>query len=237
MPLSISIWEDEKFYRDILKEYIHSILKSEYIEYELSIYSSGTEFFNNIDKKVDILLLDICLINESGMDIARKLRDINIKTEIIFITSMQNYVYEAYEVKAFRYMLKPIEYDLLSKYLKDCISEILNKNNMIVIKSNKNTLVLPINNILYIEVVRKIVTIYVLDGQHKIEISLKKLEKQLLNYSFFRCHNSYLVNLKAISGIKGNFIIINDYEVPVSRSKYKELQTKLAFTLGDILYK
>ncbi|CEN26374.1 LytR/AlgR family response regulator transcription factor [Paraclostridium sordellii] len=237
MPLSISICEDEKFYRDILKEYIHSILKSEYIEYELSIYSSGTEFFNNIDKKVDILLLDICLINESGMDIARKLRDINIKTEIIFITSMQNYVYEAYEVKAFRYMLKPIEYDLLSKYLKDCISEILNKNNMIVIKSNKNTLVLPINNILYIEVVRKIVTIYVLDGQHKIEISLKKLEKQLLNYSFFRCHNSYLVNLKAISGIKGNFIIINDYEVPVSRSKYKELQTKLAFTLGDILYK
>lgn len=237
MPLSISICEDEKFYRDILKEYIHSILKSEYIEYELSIYSSGTEFFNNIDKKVDILLLDICLINESGMDIARKLRDINIKTEIIFITSMQNYVYEAYEVKAFRYMLKPIEYDLLSKYLKDCISEILNKNNMIVIKSNKNTLVLPINNILYIEVVRKIVTIYVLDGQHKIEISLKKLEKQLLNYSFFRCHNSYLVNLKAISGIKGNFIIINDYEVPVSRSKSKELQTKLAFTLGDILYK
>ena len=171
------------------------------------------------------------------MDIARKLRDINIKTEIIFITSMQNYVYEAYEVKAFRYMLKPIEYDLLSKYLKDCISEILNKKNMIVIKSNKNTLVLPINNILYIEVVRKIVTIYVLDGQHKIEISLKKLEKQLLNYSFFRCHNSYLVNLKAISGIKGNFIIINDYEVPVSRSKYKELQTKLAFTLGDMLYK
>ncbi|MDU6247382.1 MAG: LytTR family DNA-binding domain-containing protein [Paeniclostridium sordellii] len=237
MPLSISICEDEKFYRDILKEYIHSILKSEYIEYELSIYSSGTEFFNNIDKKVDILLLDICLINESGMDIARKLRDINIKTEIIFITSMQNYVYEAYEVKAFRYMLKPIEYDLLSKYLKDCISEILNKNNMIVIKSNKNTLVLPINNILYIEVVRKIVTIYVLDGQHKIEISLKKLEKQLLNYSFFRCHNSYLVNLKAISGIKGNFIIINDYEVPVSRSKSKELQTKLAFTLGDMLYK
>ena len=108
---------------------------------------------------------------------------------------------------------------------------------MIVIKSNKNTLVLPINNILYIEVVRKIVTIYVLDGQHKIEISLKKLEKQLLNYSFFRCHNSYLVNLKAISGIKGNFIIINDYEVPVSRSKSKELQTKLAFTLGDMLYK
>ncbi|WP_270505978.1 LytR/AlgR family response regulator transcription factor [Paraclostridium sordellii] len=237
MPLSISICEDEKFYRNILKEYIHSILKNEYIEYELSIYSSGTEFFNNIDKKVDILLLDICLINESGMDIARKLRDINIKTEIIFITSMQNYVYEAYEVKAFRYMLKPIEYDLLSKYLKDCISEILNKNNMIVIKSNKNTLVLPINKILYIEVVRKIVTIYVLDGQHKIEISLKKLEKQLLNYSFFRCHNSYLVNLKAISGIKGNFIIINDYEVPVSRSKYKELQTKLAFTLGDMLYK
>ena len=237
MSLSIAICEDEKFYRDTLSEYIHSILQKEDIVYDLSIYSSGKEFFDNIDKKVDILFLDICLVNESGMDIARKIRDINIKTEIIFTTSMQNYVYEAYEVKAFRYILKPINYDLLSKYLKDCISEVLSKNNMILIKSNKNTLVLPINEILYIEVIRKIVTIYTLSGEHEIEISLKKLESQLLNYNFFRCHNSYLVNLKAINEIKDKTIIIKDYEVPVSRSKYKELQEKLTLTLGEMLFK
>lgn len=237
MSLSIAICEDEKFYKDTLSEYIHSILQKEDIEYDLSIYSSGKEFFDNIDKKVDILFLDICLVNESGMDIARKIRDINIKTEIIFTTSMQDYVYEAYEVKAFRYIVKPVKYDLLSKYLKDCVSEILSKNNMISIKSNKNTLVLPINEILYIEVIRKIVTIYTLDNEYQIEISLKKLEKQLLNYNFFRCHNSYLVNLKAINEIKANTIIIKDHEVPVSRSKYKELQSKLAFVLGEMLYK
>lgn len=237
MPLSIAICEDEKFYRDTLSEYIYSILKKEDLDYNLFIYSSGKEFFDNIDKKIDILFLDICLVNESGMDVARKIRNINTKTEIIFTTSIKDYVYEAYEVKAFRYIVKPIKYDLLSKYLKDCISEVLSKNNMISIKSNKNTLVLPINEILYIEVIRKIVTIYTFNGKYEIEISLKKLENQLLNYKFFRCHNSYLVNLKAINEIKDKTIIINEYEVPVSRSKYKELQEKLAFTLGEMLFK
>lgn len=237
MSLSISICEDEKFYKDTLSEYIHSILQKEDIEYDLSIYSSGKEFFDNIDKKVDILFLDICLVNESGMDIARKIRDINAKTEIIFTTSMQDYVYEAYEVKAFRYILKPVKYDLLNRYLKDCISEILSKNNMISIKSNKNTLVLPINEILYIEVIRKIIIIYMLKRKYEIEISLKKVEEQLLNYGFFRCHKSYIVNLKAISEIKDKNIIIDNYEVPVSRAKYKELQEKLAYILGEMLFK
>ena len=237
MSLSIAICEDEKFYKDTLSEYIHTILHKEDIEYELSIYSSGKEFFDNIDKKVDILFLDICLVNESGMDIARKIRNLNSKTEIIFTTSMQDYVYEAYEVNAFRYILKPVKYDLLKKYLKDCISEILSKNNMISIKSNKNTLVLSINEILYIEVIRKIIIIYTSDGKHEIEISLKKVEEQLLNYGFFRCHKSYLVNLKAIKEIKDKCIIIDEHEVPVSRSKYKQLQEKLAYTLGDMLFK
>lgn len=237
MTLSIAICEDEKFYRDTLSEYIHTILQNHEIEYNLSVYSSGAEFFDKLDKKVDILFLDIFLVNECGMDIARKIRDVNIKTEIIFTTSIKDYVYEAYEVKAFRYMLKPIKYDLLSKYLKACIDEVLSRNNMILIKSKKNTLVLPVNEILYIEVIRKIVTIYTLNKEYQIEISLKNLEKQLLNYNFFRCHNSYLVNLKAINEIKDKTIIIKDYEVPVSRSKYKELQEKLTFTLGEMLFK
>ncbi|RDY25617.1 DNA-binding response regulator [Romboutsia weinsteinii] len=237
MSLSIAICEDEKFYRDTLSEYICDILNKEDLEYELVQYPNGSELLKNIDKKFDILFLDIGLVNECGMDIARKIRDVDLDIEIIFTTSMESYVFEAYEVKAYRYLVKPVKYDLLSKHLNQCIVEVLEKNDMIAIKSNKDTLVLPASKILYIEVIRKHVTIYTVDKEYKIEISLKKLEQQLLNYKFFRCHNSYLVNLKEIDEIKDKTIILNGYEVPVSRANYKELQMKLAQVLGEMLYK
>lgn len=237
MSLSIAICEDEKIHRDTLKEYLSTILNKEDLEFELTIYSDGMELLKAIDKKFDILFLDIALGNDCGMDIARKIREIDSNMEIIFTTSMESYVFEAYEVNAYRYLLKPINYELLSKYVNQCINEVLQKNETIAIKSNKSTLILPAGKILYIEVLRKQVTIYTTDKEYSIEIALKKLEQQLVNYKFFRCHNSYLVNLKEIDEIRDKTIIIKGYEVPVSRANYKELQEKLAQVLGEMLYK
>ena len=115
----------------------------------------------------------------SGMDVARKIREFDNNVEIIFTTSIEQYVFEAYEVRAYRYLVKPIEHEKLRKQVKLCIDDYLRKNSIISINSNKATVKIPIGEILYVEVMKKEVTIYTESKVYTIEISMKKVEEKL----------------------------------------------------------
>lgn len=236
MSITIAICEDESLHREILKEYICEILENEFLEYSILEYCSGEELINDYPSKIDILFLDIQMNKLSGMDTARKIRKFDENVEILFTTSIAQYVFEAYEVRAYRYLVKPLKYCEIEKQLKCCISEYLSKHSLVYLESKKNTLVLEVDEILYAEVRRKEVTIYTETKLYTIEISMKKVESKLLNYNFFRCHNSYLVSLKKINELKDkSTIIINNEEIPISRCKYKYLKTRLVNVLGDLL--
>lgn len=232
--LNIVICDDEFLHRSILKEFLVSILEEELLEYDLVEYSYGEDLISHYDK-VDLLFLDIQMNELSGMDVARKIREFDSNVEIIFTTSIEQYVYEAYEVRAYRYLVKPIEYEKLKKEVKLCISDYLTKNSTISIDSKKATVKIPIGEILYAEVMKKEVTIYTKSKVYNIETSMKSIENKLSNYGFFRCHHSYLVNLNKVSEIRDKTIFINEYEIPVSRMRYKALKVKLVNLLGDSL--
>ncbi|BDC03366.1 TPA: LytR/AlgR family response regulator transcription factor [Clostridium perfringens] len=234
MGLNIIICDDEFLHRLILKEFLITILNEEFLEYDLIEYSSGKDLINNYNK-ADLLFLDIQMNELSGMDVARKIRELDNNVEIIFTTAIEKYVFEAYEVRAYRYLLKPIEYEKLKRQVKLCISDYLIKNSIISIDTNKVTIKIPIGEILYAEVMKKEVTIHTESKIYTIEISMKRVEKKLLNYGFFRCHHSYLVNLNKISEIRNKTIFINDNEIPISRTRYKSLKIKLVNLLGDSL--
>ncbi|MGL5378835.1 LytR/AlgR family response regulator transcription factor [Clostridium sp.] len=238
MILSVAICEDEMFHRKVLANNISKILDKKEIRYKLLEYGSGEELFKDESNKVDILFLDICLDGISGMEVARTIRESNSRIKVIFTTCMKEYVFEAYEVNAYRYLVKPIEYELLEKYLLDCAYEILNRNNRVVIKCKNDVFVLDLDEILYVEVIRKHVTIYTDQKNYTIEISLKKIQEYLKDCKFFRCHHSYIVNLEKVEQIKSNnILVIKEYEIYVSRSNIKELQLRLASILGEMLCK
>ncbi|CEP80451.1 two-component response regulator VirR-like [[Clostridium] sordellii] len=125
--IKIGICEDEKEIQDLIETYLHSILKSINIDYEIKKYNLGEELLESNLKEIDILLLDIQMGQINGMDTARKIREVDNKMEIIFITSLIDYVQEGYEVRAYRYLLKPIEEEELKKHVLTCIKEIENK--------------------------------------------------------------------------------------------------------------
>ena len=207
--LNISICEDEKIQADELEKMIKEKLNSINIDYSIQKFSSGEELLSGY-KDTDIIFLDIKMSKLSGMDTARKIREIDKNVEIIFTTALQEYVFEAYEVRAFRYLLKPIE----------------NKSDMIVLNTD---------DILYVEVIRKEITIYTETENYSIKMSLKSLEDMLNGKNFFKCHNSYLVNLDKVSHIDQHFVTIKDFKIPISRPKYKEFKIALASHLGDFL--
>ncbi|QYE99802.1 LytR/AlgR family response regulator transcription factor [Paraclostridium sordellii] len=233
----IVICEDEILQRELLANYLRQIFEDLGFEYSLIEFSSGEELLNNYPNKVDVLFLDIQMDTLTGMDAAKKIREFDNNVEIVFTTAVLDYIHEGYEVRAYRYLLKPLKYDCILKHTKACINDLMDKKDTIVVKDRLKTVIIQTKDILYIEVLRKEVTIYTKEEKYIFKTSMKIIEDSLAKKNFFRCHRSYLINLKKVNALieKENLVIIENYEIPVSRYNVKALKIKLAHILGDVL--
>ncbi|WP_419726098.1 LytR/AlgR family response regulator transcription factor [Terrisporobacter petrolearius] len=234
--IKIVICEDEKEQQELLGKYIKEIFDGLSVKYELGVSNSGEELLENYSKDTDILLLDIQMGKINGMDTARKTRKLDDKVEIIFITSLIEYVLEGYEVRAYRYLIKPVKYDDLKNIILTCIKEIDIKNKYIIIKNQGNRIKLDINEITYIEVQKEDITIHTLNKIYETKGTMNNIEKEINCISFFRCHKSYLLNLEQVKSIKQYVAILeNKEEVPVSRYRFKDTKDKFFDLIEDKL--
>lgn len=225
--IRISICEDEKDQQELLEGYIKKIFKDFSIQYSLDVFSSGEELLENYSKDIDIVLLDIQLGEINGMDTARKIRILDNKVEIIFITSLIDYALQGYEVRAYRYLVKPVKYNDLKNNIINCIREVDIKNKYIIVKEQGNQIKLDINEITYIEVQKENITIHTLNELYKTKGTMNNIEKEIDCSRFFRCHKSYLINLEHAKSIKQYVAILeNQEEVPVSRYRFKDTKDK-----------
>ncbi|MEG2786729.1 MAG: LytTR family DNA-binding domain-containing protein [Romboutsia sp.] len=234
--IKIVICEDEKEEQELLKTHIDCIFKELSIGYKLDIFNSGEELLENYSKETDLLLLDIQMGEINGMDTARKIRELDNKVEIMFITSLIEYALEGYEIRAYRYLIKPVKYDSLENSIINSIKEVDIKNKCILIKKEGNRIKLNINEITYIEVQKEDITIHTLNQIYKTKGTMKNIEKEINCCRFFRCHKSYLINLEHIKSIKQySAILTNKEEVPISRYRFKDTKNKIFDFIEDKL--
>lgn len=236
--IEIVLCEDQIQHQKTIEKFLKEILGENNIEYNLKMYKSGEELLNNYPKNVDIFILDIQMEKINGMDVARKIREIDKnKPEIIFTTSLVEYIQEGYEVRAYRYLLKPIKYEELKKHILSCIDEVINKKDKFILIENKNeTYKINIEEITYIEIQRKDMSIHTESKVYETKMTMDKIEKELKNYNFYRCHKSFLVNIDYVENIKQYVAILdNKEEVLVSRHRFKDFKHKFLSSLGEKL--
>lgn len=196
-----------------------------------------------INKKPDLVLMDIQLTDGTGFDILKSIYPINFK--IIFLTAYENYAIEAIKFSAFDYLLKPFSEDELVASLhkfkteKETDSnnqslEVLlnnlheNSHKKIVLKTIKSIYVVPVNNIVRLEADSSY-THFILYNGSKITVSdnLKKFELDLKNHHFIRVHHTHIINIEYIvkfTKIHGGYIELMDgTTIPVSKRRKEEL--------------
>ena len=116
--MRIAICDDEK----IIRELIGNKVKEQYPDSEIVFYQSGEELLLS-DKHVDILFLDIQMSGIDGMETARELRKKDKNVILIFVTAVEEYVFHAFDVKAFHYIVKPIDHKKFSMILQKAVNE------------------------------------------------------------------------------------------------------------------
>ncbi len=236
MKIKIAICDDEYIHRKVLLKYVKMLFSKG--SYEVTEFSSGEELLGRYPSGLDILLLDIQMLGINGIETAKKIRLFDTNVIIIFTTAISDFMQEGYEVRAFRYLLKPIKYNDFSKHLSQCKNEIIkNKEKHISIKEidEGQTVILPINTILYVEMECRITLVHTDNKTYKTRESIKNFENELKEHLFYRCHRAYLINLQKINSIGKNTATIKGNEVLVSRYKEKELKMKITDILGSLI--
>lgn len=213
----------------LIREQIYSLIKEENPEYCIEAYSSGNALLGS-GHFFDIVFLDIQMEGINGIEAARKLRSQpkpqanGTETVLIFITGLREYVFDAFDVSAFHYLLKPIEETKFNEVFRRAIAEIekrKTRQQQRLFLKNRGQL-LDQCDILYLESRGKKVAIHTLKETIEIYAVLGELEQQLSD-SFYRCHRSYLVNMAYITEFDLDSITLNNGEqIYLTRKKHKE---------------
>lgn len=189
----------------------------------VSVYEFPTAeafLFEYEDVTPDIVLLDIEMPGMNGVELAKRLRKGNKMIQIVFITGFSEYIAEGYEVAALHYLLKPVSREKLFSTLDRAMEKQEIDGRKIVLETSAETVLVPIYEIRYIEVIKNYVTVYA-KGSYTIKKTLKEIEREL-DERFLRVGRSYIVNLLFISRVTRSEIFLRSGEsVPLPRGAYE----------------
>ena len=226
--MRIAICDDEKNIREL----IGNKVAKQYPEAEIVFFSSGEELLL-AGRQMDILFLDIQMSGRNGMEIARELRKEDKNLILIFVTAIENYVFQAFDVGAFHYIVKPIDDMKFAEVLKRSVDELNLENLNVKAPEEKHIMInnggvhrkVVIEDIIYAEVFNRKVVIHKPDETIEYYGKMSDLEA-LAGESFFRPHRAYLINLKYVEKYDANTIYLEKGSVLMAKQKYPEFVKK-----------
>jgi DNA-binding LytR/AlgR family response regulator len=226
--MQLAICDDEKEIRELLGSKIQKLCPNAIINY----YATGKDLLSaNIIP--DILFLDIQMPEIDGMETARKLRKINKDTILIFVTAIEEYVFQAFDVGAFHYIVKPFCDEKLKTVLQKAVDQYCKtmgsrqkqggvpEKKHIMIQSGGTHTKIYLDKIVYAEVFNRKIIIHMTDGEIEYYGKLSELEK-LLGEDFFRPHRAYLIHFKFVVKYDASTIYLEQGSVLMAKQNYPE---------------
>ena len=224
--IRIAICDDEKHMSDHIRAMASDFFRKKNREIQLRTFLSGEELLN-YDGQIDILFLDIQMNGMDGLETARKLRAGKFRGFLIFITVLKEMVFQSFEVQAYDYLVKPVDEKQFRKTMERLYASMQNTSeDSLLVQQGYERRIVPKDEIVFCEVIDRKIYLNLASGEvvdyyERIE----NLETKLGSH-FFRCHRSYLINLKHLKGYKnGTACMDNGKEVPVSRLRSKEFSS------------
>lgn len=222
--IRIAICDDEKN----IRTYLSSLVRKQNIECEITEYASTDEYLSS-QKEHDLLFLDIGMESAaSGMSMAKQIRAMELTKQpiIIFVIGYEKYVYDAFDVGAFQYLLKPIDEQKFAQVFRraaeQIISEAEQKKKTLVIQYANASKAIPLDYIYYLESQSHKVVIHMKEKELEYYARIGDLEEELQG-QFFRIHKGYLVNLACVDEYnKTEVTLVNGDKLLISKYKYPD---------------
>ena len=225
--IKIAICDDEAN----IRAYLSSLIQAQDCPCEIVEYASAGDCLTD-HRGIDLLFLDIEL-NAAGLDgmaLARQIRAGNSAAQpvIIFVTGYERYVFDAFDVGAFQYLLKPVDEEKFAQVFARAVEQIEvgrvrpQLSHALTLQSAGTSRTVPLDSIYYIESSNHKVMLCLKDGKFSCYAKIRDLEAELGD-QFCRVHKGYLVNLAYVEGYsKTELTLTNGEKLLISKYKYQD---------------
>ncbi len=224
--IKIAVCDDEKGSRT----YLAALIKKQNIECSIREYASAEEYLSD-RKPYDLLFLDIEMGGSSedaeGMALARRIRGTEDYGQplIIFVTGYEQYVYDAFDVGAFQYLLKPVDEQRFAEVFGRAAGQILSGaeqcGRKLTVRHAGEEKAIPLCDIYYIESRNHNIVLCTKGGRLECYGKIGALEEELRG-QFYRIHRGYLLNLSYVEGYDRTEVsVTNGEKLLLSRYKYE----------------
>ena len=221
--ISVAICDDEKYMSDQIEKSVSDFFYGKNMEVVVSQFPCGEELLR-YDKPIDLLFLDIQMKETDGMTVARKLRKRGFRGYLIFVTVLQEMVFQSFEVQAFDYLVKPIEQRQFDKTMERLLESMQNAGEAnLLVRRGYESHIIALDDIVYCEIIDRKVYLHLISS--KIIDYYERIEnlESRLDDRFFRCHRSFLINLQYLKSYQDQTAYMEDgTRIPVSRLRSKE---------------
>lgn len=221
--LWIAVCDDEVMECNRIAKKIGKILAKMKVPCTIRQFYSGRELLRS-PENFDMIFLDIIMGGMDGMRTAQMIREKAVDNILVFISSSREYVFDAYEVEAFQYLLKPIEEEKLRRVLQRAVGKTeRHSQEFIIISRDRQQKKLFLDEICYFEIRGRLIDVHGTGGIFSYYGQIGVLEKDLKDKGFFRCHKSYLVNLKYVDVYnRQEMILENGERIGIAKRRYEE---------------
>lgn len=202
--MNIAIIDDQKSQREDIQNRLRTIQ-----DFEIESYSfSSISEFEASHIRFDLLLLDIDMPIVNGLDYARE----NTEHNIIFITSHHEYMKRAFGPRVYGFIEKS---DSIEDFQTTIINTLhkISQVKCIHIKTKKGSFTIPIQDIIYVQYIRrKTLSIQLKDEEYIISGYTLKECFEKLGDRFVFCDRDTIVNIDMIIGISENRIFLKNIQ-------------------------
>ncbi len=201
-------------------KYIGQYCSEQLWDCRIDEYDSGEELLSGAARKrYHIIFLDLYSTGADGVKCAGAIRKTDDSVVIVFITSIDNYFEEGYELGVKSYIEKPIEESSVRSCLRRSAKYIRELKQTLEIMAENTPVKIALHDIQYIESIRNVSLIHTDQFLIRTGATLDELERQLGSRKFLRTHQGYLVNMDAIDRADENtFYIKNGDRIPIGVS-------------------
>ena len=234
--INIAICDDEPSMVNDLEIRAKNFFTETKTEANIAKFYDGISLIKSCDAAdYDVIFLDIKMNAPDGMETARRLRDRHFDGYLIFVTILEDHVFDAFDVSAYDYLVKPVDNEKFLRTMNRLKKRL--ESSFLTIQKESESRVFPLNEIVYCEVLNRKIDIHTIGGEtidyyDTIEALEEKLKKS--SCSFFRCHRSFLINLDHLTGYgKDSAHMYGGARIPVSRLRREEFETAVIRYLRD----
>lgn len=183
----------------------------------LETFTSGSALLARVEDTggFDLYVLDILMPELNGIETSRLLRTLGDSGEIIYLSNSNDFAADSYDVRAFFYLLKPVEKDKLFHILDGAVENLNQRRNKAVVVNTPNgPRRILLEHIRYVERVGHCIRYCCTDGtvdSQTIRVPFREIVAPLLSdQRFFLCGASFVLNFQHVTGVNGQTALLDN---------------------------